>query len=88
MRFAAGAAKESWQNRRSPMNDYKILRDFGELATDRQGNKKKLVCIEWFGRAPVYEIRMFAPDGRPLKRASFTGDEVVRLRELLDKIDR
>ena len=70
------------------MDDYKILRDFGVLSEDRKSNSKRLIYVEWFGRAPVYEIRAFSSDGRPLKRASFTGDEVVRLRELLEKIER
>ena len=63
----------------------KIIEDYGVVGEDRKGNVKHFIKAEWFGKAPVYEVRTFAPDGTPKRRAGLTREEVEKLKVILNE---
>lgn len=66
--------------------NYKIMEDLGTIGKDSHGNEKKLVKTEWYGKSAVYEIRTFDKE-KALKRPGMTLEELISLREILNKLE-
>lgn len=67
---------------------YEIKESFGKLVEAANGWSKELNLISWAERDPKYDIREWSPDGTKMNKGlTFTKDEIVALRDLLNKID-
>ena len=68
--------------------NYDILRNYGELSVSKSGWTKQLNLISWNGRQAKYDIRDWAPDGEKMgKGITLDGEELVKLRDLLNAMD-
>lgn len=67
---------------------YEIIQKFGVLSQSSKGWTKQLNLISWNDREPKYDLRDWAPDGQTMgKGLTLTMEELVALRELLNKMD-
>ena len=66
--------------------NYTVLEELGTIGTDTHGNEKKLVKTSWYGKEPCYEIRTFNKE-KALKRPGMTLEELIKLREVLNKLE-
>lgn len=62
---------------------FEVVEDLGIIGRNEAGYTKRLVLAKWYDKAPIYEIRSFAPDGTPKKRCGMTPEELSNLVELL-----
>ena len=67
------------------MENLKIIEDLGTIRVTPRGSEKKLIKAEWFGKAPVYEIRDFGKDGEPMKRSGMSYEEIKALKRILNE---
>ncbi len=64
-----------------------VKAQMGVIGEDRRGWRKELNLVSWNHLNPRYDIREWAPDrSRMGKGVTFTKDEIVVLRDLLNKI--
>lgn len=63
----------------------RILEDYGVIGQDRKGNVKHFIKAEWFGKEAIYEVRTFAPDGTPKRRAGLNREELEKLKNILNE---
>lgn len=67
---------------------YEIVQKIGVLSTTSKGWAKELNLVSWNDRPPKYDIREWAPDGETMgKGVTLTKEELLALRELLNKIE-
>jgi len=65
---------------------YEIIETIGTVSESPKGWKKELNLISWNGRAPKYDLRDWAPGREKMgKGITLSKDELVKLRELLNK---
>ncbi len=65
---------------------YEIVEKIGELGETGNGWKKELNIVRWNDREPVYDIRTWNEGhDRMGKGITLTQDEVLALKELLDR---
>jgi hypothetical protein len=58
------------------------------LSTSSKGWAKELNLVSWNDRKPKYDIREWAPDGETMgKGVTLTKEELIALKELLNKLD-
>ena len=65
---------------------YEIHEELGSLS-ERGGWSLDLNLISWNHRAPTYDLRKWADDGRMGKGVSMTFNEVIALRNLLNSLE-
>lgn len=67
---------------------YEIVKSLGVLSQSPTGWTKELNLISWNDREPKYDIRDWAPDHQKMgKGVTFSGDEMILLRDLLGELD-
>lgn len=64
--------------------NFELIEDLGIIGRDERGYTKRLILARWFDKPPVYELRTFAPDGKPKKRCGLTPEELDCLRDILN----
>ena len=71
-----------------PELKYEIVKNCGVLSESSKGWTKEVNLISWNDRAPKYDIREWSPDHTKMgKGATFSADEIILLRDLLNEID-
>lgn len=67
---------------------FEIIKKIGILSKSSKGWAKELNLISWNDREPKYDIREWSPDGQTMgKGVTLSKEEVIALRDLLNKID-
>ena len=67
---------------------YEITKKIGVLSKSEKGWTKELNLISWNDREPKYDIREWSPAGQTMgKGVTLSKEELVALKELLDKIE-
>jgi hypothetical protein len=67
---------------------FEIVEKIGVLSSSASGWAKQLNLISWNDRDPKYDIREWSPDGEKMgKGVTLSREELVALRELLNKIE-
>jgi hypothetical protein len=67
---------------------FEIKETIGVVSEGSKGWTKELNLVSWNGREPKYDIREWSPDHTKMgKGLTFTKDELVKLKELLDRIE-
>lgn len=73
------------RNRNDDEFSFEIIENIGVMSTSQTGWSKELNRVSWNGREAKLDIREWHPDhGRMRKGVSFTDEEALELRELLD----
>lgn len=69
-----------------PEIKFEIVEEIGVLSETDKGWKKELNLVSWNDREPKYDVRDWSEDhARMSKGITLTEDEVLKLKELLDK---
>ncbi|TQQ84779.1 hypothetical protein EXD82_05085 [Peptacetobacter hominis] len=67
---------------------YDIVKHFGTISTSKSGWKKELNLVSWNEREPKFDIREWDPEYQKMgKGLTFTKEELIELKELLNNID-
>ena len=67
---------------------YEIIKQIGVLSKAGSGWTKELNLISWNDREAKYDIRDWSPGREKMgKGVTFSGEELLALKELLDKIE-
>ena len=67
---------------------FEIIEHIGELSQNAKGWAKELNLVSWNDRQPKYDIREWSPDySRMNKGVTFTAEELIKLRDLLNQLD-
>ncbi len=67
---------------------YEITKNIGTLSENNKGWIKELNLVSWNDRAPKYDIRDWSPEHDKMgKGITLTQDELVELKNLLNKLD-
>ena len=67
---------------------FEIIKKIGILSKSEKGWAKELDLISWNDREPKYDIREWSPDGKTMgKGVTLSNEELLALKELLNKID-
>ena len=67
---------------------FEITQKIGVLSKTNKGWAKELNLVSWNDREPKYDIREWSPDGLTMgKGVTLTKEELVALKELLDKME-
>jgi len=65
-----------------------ILEELGDLSTASNGWKKQLTYTSWNGRSPKFDLRSWDADHNSMtKGLTLTKEELMNLRDVLDKLD-
>ena len=67
---------------------YEIVEEIGQISESSKGWTKELNLISWNERSPKYDIREWAPGHDKMgKGITLTDDEIIKLRDILNKIE-
>ena len=67
---------------------YEVVESYGKLVESPNGWAKELKFISWAGRDPKYDLRDWSTDGTKMNKGlTFTKDELIALRDLLNEIE-
>lgn len=67
---------------------YEITQSLGVLSENAKGWKKELNLISWNEREPKYDIRDWSEDHSKMgKGVTLTGEEIKKLRDILNGLD-
>ncbi|RJR21961.1 MAG: hypothetical protein C4582_07225 [Desulfobacteraceae bacterium] len=67
---------------------FEIKKNIGTLSESSKGWSKELNLISWNDRDPKYDLRDWAPDHAKMgKGVALSGEELKKLRELLNEMD-
>ncbi len=67
---------------------YEISKELGVLSENAKGWKKELNLVSWNECDPKYDIRDWSEGhGKLGKGVTLTGEEIKKLRDILNKID-
>ncbi|RXJ00290.1 hypothetical protein DS745_12205 [Anaerobacillus alkaliphilus] len=67
---------------------YEIEETLGELSESAKGWKKELNLISWNGRPAKFDLREWDPEHKKMgKGITLSREEIVALKEILNKID-
>lgn len=72
------------------MADFKfeIIEHYGQLGENAKGWSKELTKVSWNEREPKYDIRDWSPEYDKMgKGLTFTQEELILLRDVLNKMD-
>ena len=71
-----------------PEFKYEVVQNYGSLSESSKGWKKEIKLISWNQKEAKYDIREWSPDGEKMgKGVTLSKEEVINLRDLLNKID-
>ncbi|MGM9921829.1 MAG: YdbC family protein [Bhargavaea sp.] len=66
---------------------YEIIQELGILSESKSSWRRELNLVSWNGKEPKYDIRDWAPGHEKMgKGISLTGDEIRKLKSLLNQI--
>jgi hypothetical protein len=67
---------------------YEIVEELGVLAENAKGWTKEINLVSWNNSKAKYDIRDWAPDHEKMSKGiTLSAEEIVKLRDLLNKID-
>jgi hypothetical protein len=67
---------------------YEITQELGVLSESKSGWTRELNLVSWNGAAPRFDIRDWAPGHEKMgKGISLNGEELAKLKQLLDKVE-
>ena len=67
---------------------YEITQELGVLSESKSGWTRELNLVSWNGAAPKFDIRDWAPGHEKMgKGTSLNGEELAKLKQLLDKVE-
>jgi hypothetical protein len=67
---------------------FSIEGNLGTLNVSESGWRKELNIVSWNGREPKFDIRDWSPEKKRMGRGvTFSRDEIVKLKELLNTIE-
>lgn len=67
---------------------YEVVDNYGVLSESSRGWTKELKLVKWNDRDPKFDIREWSPDGDKMgKGVTLSKDEVIKLRDILNKLD-
>lgn len=67
---------------------FEIVKHIGILSESTKGWNKELNLISWNDRDPKYDVREWSPEHDKMgKGVTLSREEIVTLRELLDKLE-
>ena len=73
------------------MVEYEVTETFGVIGKkkDRRGEptEVRLCKVAWSGSNPMWDLRCWSMEEKPLKGLTLTNDMMRKLKELLDGID-
>ena len=69
------------------MENFKIIEDLGVIGISRRGNERRFIKVEWYGKEPIYEVREFDKDNKPMARKGMTYEELKMLKKILNEHD-
>ncbi|SDY50184.1 YdbC family protein [Tindallia californiensis] len=68
--------------------NYNIEKEYGVISESKKGWKKELNLVSWNDRNSKYDLRDWAPGREKMgKGITLTGEELIRLRDLLNEMD-
>ncbi|MDE5756909.1 MAG: hypothetical protein K2O31_04300 [Clostridia bacterium] len=71
-----------------PEFKYEVVETYGSLSESSKGWKKEIKLISWNQKEAKYDIREWSPDGEKMgKGVTLSKEEIINLRDLLNKID-
>jgi len=66
---------------------FKIEESFGVLSESKAGWTMELNKVSWSDRPAKFDLRTWSPDHEKMgKGVTLSGDEIVKLRDLLNKL--
>ena len=67
---------------------FEIVEKIGEINENAKGWKKEFNLVSWNDRPAKYDIREWSPDNTKMgKGLTFTKEEIIKLKILLNEID-
>ena len=67
---------------------FELKEEIGVISENAKGWTKEINLISWNDNAPKYDIREWNPDhDRMTKGLTFTKDEIMELRNILNNLD-
>lgn len=67
---------------------YEIVKKCGVLSESAKGWSKEVNLVSWNDRAPKYDVREWSPEHDKMgKGVTFSADEIILLRDLLNELD-
>ncbi len=67
---------------------FEIAEKIGEINENAKGWKKEFNLVSWNDRPAKYDIREWSPDNTKMgKGLTFTKEEIIKLKILLNEID-
>lgn len=66
--------------------DFELIEDFGIIDRKPNGWTDHFILAKWHGGPMKYEIRAFAPDGRPGKKSAMTPEALENLKEIISTL--
>ena len=67
---------------------FEIKEELGVLSESAKGWTKEINLVSWNNYPPKYDIREWDPDHEKMgKGVTFTKEEIIELRDILNKID-
>lgn len=66
---------------------YKITEELGVLSESPSGWTRQINMVSWNDREPKYDLRDWAPEHEKMSKGiSLTAEEVIALRDILNKL--
>ena len=67
---------------------FEVVKNFGQISVSGKGWAKELNLVSWNDRAPKYDLREWSPDKSTMgKGITLTAEEIIALRDLLNKLE-
>lgn len=67
---------------------YEIIEKLGSISESAKGWKRELNLISWNDNAAKYDLRDWSPDNTKMgKGVTLSKDEIIALRDLLNKLE-
>ena len=67
---------------------YEVVETYGSLSESSKGWKKEIKLISWNQKEAKYDRREWSPDGEKMgKGVTLSKEEIINLRDLLNKLD-
>ncbi len=68
--------------------NFEIIEHIGKLSTNQSGWQKELTSVSWNDREARYDIRDWSPEYDKMgKGITFSNEELIKLRDLLNDMD-
>lgn len=72
------------------MKEFEITKVFGDIGSKKDRGRKgtlKLCKVRWEGSHPMYDLRIWDEEGKPMRGLSFTGWQMKKLKDILNEIE-